>query len=61
LIGHIVGKRPIGNFHYLKQLAKRESSAKSRFFCFGSNNNLMNGPRRTNGKHSGLMLRRQLI
>jgi 8-oxo-dGTP pyrophosphatase MutT (NUDIX family) len=24
LVGHIVGKRPLGSFHYEKRLAKRE-------------------------------------
>jgi 8-oxo-dGTP pyrophosphatase MutT (NUDIX family) len=35
LIGHIVGKRPIGDFHYLKRLAKRGSLSGAGFFIPG--------------------------
>src|SRR5215469_11520900 len=35
LIGQIVGKRPLGSFHYEKRLAKRRSSARSWSSCFG--------------------------
>jgi ADP-ribose pyrophosphatase YjhB (NUDIX family) len=34
LIGHIVGKRPIGNFHYPKRLAKGEVLCQVRVFLF---------------------------
>ncbi len=34
LVGHIVGKRPIGNFHYSKQLAKGEVLCEVRVFLF---------------------------
>jgi 8-oxo-dGTP pyrophosphatase MutT (NUDIX family) len=34
LIGQIVGKRPIGNFHYQKQLAKRTLLCEVRVFSF---------------------------
>jgi 8-oxo-dGTP pyrophosphatase MutT (NUDIX family) len=34
LIGHIVGKRPIGNFHYAKRLAKKEILCQVRVFLF---------------------------
>jgi 8-oxo-dGTP pyrophosphatase MutT (NUDIX family) len=34
LIGQIVGKRPIGNFHYQKQLAKRTVLCQVRVFSF---------------------------
>ncbi len=34
LIGHIVGKRPIGNFHYLKRIAKSEVLCQVWVFLF---------------------------
>jgi 8-oxo-dGTP pyrophosphatase MutT (NUDIX family) len=34
LVGHIVGKRPIGKFHYSKQLAKGEVLCEVRVFLF---------------------------
>jgi 8-oxo-dGTP pyrophosphatase MutT (NUDIX family) len=34
LIGQIVGKRPIGDFHYHKRLAKREILCRVRVFLF---------------------------
>jgi len=34
LVGHIVGKRPLGNFHYEKQLAKRKILCEVRVFLF---------------------------
>ena len=34
LVGHIVGKRPIGDFHYAKRLAKREILCQVRVFLF---------------------------
>jgi 8-oxo-dGTP pyrophosphatase MutT (NUDIX family) len=34
LIGHIVGKRPIGSFHYQKQLPKKERLCQVRVFSF---------------------------
>jgi 8-oxo-dGTP pyrophosphatase MutT (NUDIX family) len=34
LIGHIVGKRPVGNFHYAKRLAKGEVLCQVRVFSF---------------------------
>jgi 8-oxo-dGTP pyrophosphatase MutT (NUDIX family) len=34
LIGHIVGKRPIGNFHYPKRLAQGEVLCQVRVFLF---------------------------
>jgi 8-oxo-dGTP pyrophosphatase MutT (NUDIX family) len=34
LIGHIVGKRPLGNFHYQKQLAKNVRLCQVRVFSF---------------------------
>ncbi|HEY4042133.1 MAG TPA: NUDIX hydrolase [Rhodopila sp.] len=34
LIGHIVGKRSIGNFHYQKRLAKAEVLCQVRVFLF---------------------------
>jgi 8-oxo-dGTP pyrophosphatase MutT (NUDIX family) len=34
LIGHIVGKRPVGKFHYAKRLAKGEVLCQVRVFLF---------------------------
>jgi 8-oxo-dGTP pyrophosphatase MutT (NUDIX family) len=34
LIGQIVGKRPLGNFHYQKQLVKKERLCQVRVFSF---------------------------
>jgi len=34
LIGQIVGKRPLGNFHYQKQLTKKERLCQVRVFSF---------------------------
>jgi len=34
LVGQIVGKRPLGNFHYQKQLAKNERLCQVRVFSF---------------------------
>ena len=34
LVGQIVGKRPLGNFHYQKQLAKRVLLCEVRVFSF---------------------------
>src|ERR1700709_521575 len=53
LVGHIVGKRPIGKFHYAKRLAKGEVLCQERVF-FGWNDSLMTGRRRAKGKPSGL-------
>jgi hypothetical protein len=35
LIGQIVGKRPIGSFHYEKRLAKKALLCQVRVFYFG--------------------------
>src|ERR1700709_897159 len=53
LIGHVVGKRPVGKFHYAKRLAKGEVLCQERVF-FGWNDSLMTGRRRAKGKPSGL-------
>jgi 8-oxo-dGTP pyrophosphatase MutT (NUDIX family) len=34
LIGHIVSKRPLGNFHYQKQLTKKERLCQVRVYSF---------------------------
>lgn len=35
LVGQIVGKRPVGNFHYTRPPARREGLSQVRMFCFG--------------------------
>jgi hypothetical protein len=36
LIGHIVSERPLGNFHYQKQLTKKERLCQVRVYSFWS-------------------------
>ena len=61
LVGHIVGKRPIGDFHYASGWPNEKSSARSGSFCSGLNNSLMNGRRRAEEKPDGLMRKKQLV
>jgi 8-oxo-dGTP pyrophosphatase MutT (NUDIX family) len=44
LIGQVVGKRPIGNFHYQKRLAKRAIICEVRVFLFRVEHQLDNWP-----------------
>src|SRR6202161_1860942 len=44
LIGQIVGKRPLGNFHYQKQLAKQERLCQVRVFSFRVERQLADWP-----------------
>ena len=46
LVGHIVSKRPLGNFHYAKQLAKRTILCEVRVFLFRVERQLDNWPER---------------
>jgi 8-oxo-dGTP pyrophosphatase MutT (NUDIX family) len=46
LVGHIVGKRPLGNFHYEKQLAKRTILCEVRVFLFRVERQLDDWPER---------------
>ena len=47
LIGDIVGKRPLGNFHYQKQLAKKERICEVRVFSFRVECQLDDWPEKT--------------
>ena len=44
LIGRVIGKRPLGNFHYAKRLAKREVICEVRVFLFRVERQLDNWP-----------------
>ena len=44
MIGQVIGKRPIGNFHYQKQLAKRAIICAVRVFRFRVECQLDNWP-----------------
>lgn len=44
LIGQVVGKRPLGNFHYQKRLAKRAILCEVRVFLFRVEQQLDNWP-----------------
>ena len=46
LIGHIMNKRPIGSFHYVKRLAHKAILCEVRFSCFGSIGSWMTGLKR---------------
>jgi hypothetical protein len=46
LVGHIVSKRPLGNFHYEKQLAERQILCEVRVFLFRVERQLDDGPER---------------
>ena len=46
MVGHIVSKRPLGNFHYAKQLAKRTILCEVRVFLFRVERQLDNWPER---------------
>jgi len=47
LIGQIVGKRPLGNFHYQKQLAKRVLLCEVRVFSFRVDRQLDDWPEKS--------------
>jgi 8-oxo-dGTP pyrophosphatase MutT (NUDIX family) len=47
LIGHIVGKRPLGNFHYQKQLTKTARLCHVRVFSFRVERQLDDWPEKT--------------
>ena len=47
LIGHIIGKRPIGNYHYQKRLAKREVLSQVQVFLFRVEQQLDEWPEKT--------------
>jgi 8-oxo-dGTP pyrophosphatase MutT (NUDIX family) len=47
LIGHIVSKRPLGNFHYQKKLTKKERLCQVRVFSFRVERQLNDWPEKT--------------
>jgi 8-oxo-dGTP pyrophosphatase MutT (NUDIX family) len=50
LIGHIVGKRPVGNFHYAKRLSKGEALCQVRVFLFRVERQLDDWPEKSQRK-----------
>ena len=53
LIGQVVGKRPLGNFHYEKRLAKRAIICEVRVFLFRVERQLDNWPEKGEREQMG--------